>query len=726
MQAGTRRGCARRRRSDLSDPSCTPASGASLNLRAPARPLSGKPLSAQSNLGHRRRAQRWPVRRRHDVKPLPTRGGRILVRRYPGACSPVPDGALMPRLCVWVEGHASSCPGRRRFNLYRGNVVPTRAAARRAPAALRRKLRRHRVHYGDGACGTPKNQVSSEQGCVQLGSPGFPRPAPLYALKVGWYRRPVKVQPTGTVTASGPVTVCARTRSDGRRRAARAFRRAARDQMRAGAVCVGCARCDTWRRRDDDGGRGASAGDCPRHGAHLPRERHTMWHQLPAVSPRRFARCSGSSAPRRALGRARARRRHVRRRGFAITWLVLGWLGNCRRRHRRARPRRGARPPRGNRRERLRLHPRRAALPPRSAPRHRGTPARPPDVGALFPLPRWSPRGATWRRGAAVAFVALGVGPTIAASPSRCSARLRRPRSTTSSTRRPAISPRSSAPALTRPIRSAGRSTGMVTAASATGARRSSKRRARRPAPREGPHPARSRSSRTSARRARSRRQRRHRRCARKDARGVRNSQRRRWQEQHDRRAPQTEREKSMRLLAKKMRDEQRETGTAEQNRAERMLKSISARAGHDSGSARAAKALSQAPRGDAARQSRRRLRRRGRLSRRGEMERAELAAEPTRNRRDAREIRRARAGDSARDARPRRFGRGRKAKVPGVPGTGKARAVKVSRVKARSAPRPARASPRSADRTARLARRTTDNISPIGSAPSATQSRWR
>ncbi len=99
--------------------------------------------------------------------------------------------------------------------------------------------------------------------------------------------------------------------------------------------------------------------------------------------------------------------------GFAITWLVLGLLGK----------RRGPSDVTAARAldEALGLHEivasgfaftrdaRRSPL-EALAIRRAEDASRPADVGALFPLPRWSPRGATWRRGAAVAFVALGVG----------------------------------------------------------------------------------------------------------------------------------------------------------------------------------------------------------------------------------------------------------------------------------------------------------------------------
>ena len=203
----------------FSDPSCTPASGASLDLQSTcASGLSGKPLSAQSISVTAAAPSAGQCDGDATVdQPAPTFDERSLCQPEAagsscgdtGACIPVPDGALMPRLCVWVEGHADSCPGdfTERFDLYRGDVVDTRGCTACTCGPSDGSCVATAFAYGDGACGTPKNQVSSEQGCVQLGSPGFASASATYALKVGSCA-PVKVQPTGTVTASGPVTVC--------------------------------------------------------------------------------------------------------------------------------------------------------------------------------------------------------------------------------------------------------------------------------------------------------------------------------------------------------------------------------------------------------------------------------------------------------------------------------------------------------------------------------------
>jgi hypothetical protein len=99
--------------------------------------------------------------------------------------------------------------------------------------------------------------------------------------------------------------------------------------------------------------------------------------------------------------------------GFALTWLVLGWIGKRRAPSEVAAARALD--------EALGLHEVVAsgfafARDARESPletlaiRRADDAARPADVRALFPLPRWSPRRSTWTRGALVAFVALGVG----------------------------------------------------------------------------------------------------------------------------------------------------------------------------------------------------------------------------------------------------------------------------------------------------------------------------
>ncbi len=175
----------------FSDPSCTPASGASLDLQSTcASGLSGKPLSAQSISVTAAAPSAGQCDGDATVdQPTPTFDERSLCQPEAagsscgdaGACIPVPDGALMPRLCVWVAGHADSCPGdfTERFDLYRGEVVDTRAAARRAPAAPPTEAASPPRSPTATAPAEPQRiRCRPSKAASSSGAPGSPRPAP--------------------------------------------------------------------------------------------------------------------------------------------------------------------------------------------------------------------------------------------------------------------------------------------------------------------------------------------------------------------------------------------------------------------------------------------------------------------------------------------------------------------------------------------------------------------